>query len=498
MGLRLRLVLLLLVPMILVVAVFAYVRLQRGARTAAGGVRSARRRHEHGDPARRGARAPERHAGRRQAAGRRPGRQADRDRPHPTAGPEPRAARRLEPPRRRLRACPSTASAGPGYGPAGRRASTRAQASGSTPCSSRSGLAGAGDGVLEVAYVAGRLEADLLGENYKIAAARAPSSPPSWASSSGLALQRLVFRPVADLTQGIERVVAGEPRATVPVRSRDELGQVAAAFNRMTERLEDARQRVEAETDRSLELMRRLRQTESLAIAGKLCSSIAHEVGHAAQHHRGPRRADASRAAEGLAAPGGPRRHRRPDRPDLPDDSRRPGPLPPARARAGRHRASGRSPRVLRPLLQHFARSRGVTLAVSMPRGPSAGARRSRASPAGPDQPPHERHRGDAGGRPGRGHGGVPPRRRRATGRRHRGAGHRVRDSRGRASPDLRPLLQHQAGSRGRRSRPRDLSGSRQVQRQRHPGGEHARRGHHLHRLASRSQRREAARREQA
>ena len=61
----------------------------------------------------------------------------------------------------------------------------------------------------------------------------------------------------------------------------------------MTERLEEARQRVETETDRSLELMRRLRQTESLAIAGKLCSSIAHEVGTPLNIIAGTRRAHA-------------------------------------------------------------------------------------------------------------------------------------------------------------------------------------------------------------
>jgi len=225
---------------------------------------------------------------------------------------------------------------------------------------------GADDGVLEVAYVAGRLEADLLREQ-----SRSLLSSIVLAALLALvvwfALQRLVFRPVADLTQGIERVVAGEPRATVPVRRDDELGRVAAAFNRMTERLDDARQRVEAETDRSLELMRRLRQTESLAIAGKLCSSIAHEVGT-------PLNIIAGRAELTLRA--------------LPKDSPLRedldiivaqidrisrmirAALDPFRQREPERAAT--DPRgvtdALRPLLQHFARSRGVTLSVSMPK----------------------------------------------------------------------------------------------------------------------------------
>ena len=99
-GLRLRLVLLLLVPMVLVVAAFAYFLVREAARAAASGVRSARERHERGDPAGRRERAPERHAGRRRAPRQGPGREADGDRPDPAAGPGPRAASRREPPRR--------------------------------------------------------------------------------------------------------------------------------------------------------------------------------------------------------------------------------------------------------------------------------------------------------------------------------------------------------------------------------------------------------------
>ena len=225
---------------------------------------------------------------------------------------------------------------------------------------------GGDDGVLEIAFVAGRLEADLLGENYKIGL-RGTVLVVILGLIIWFALQRLVFRPVADLMQGIERVAAGESQAAVPVRSRDELGRVAKAFNRMTERLEEARRRVEAETDRSLELMRRLRQTESLAIAGKLCSSIAHEVGTPlniiagraelmlrALPQNSPLREDLDviigqidRISRMIRAALDPFRQREPERTPT---------------------APGSVAEVLRPLLQHFARTRGVTLAVSLPR----------------------------------------------------------------------------------------------------------------------------------
>jgi signal transduction histidine kinase len=225
---------------------------------------------------------------------------------------------------------------------------------------------GTEDGVLEIAYVAGRLEAALLGENHKIAL-RGSVLVALLGFVIWAALQRLIFRPVADLMQGIERVAAGEARTPVPVRSRDELGRVAMAFNRMTERLEEARQRVETETDRSLELMRRLRQTESLAVAGKLCSSIAHEVGTPlniiagraelmlrALPKESPLREDLDvviaqidRISKMIRAALDPFRQREPERAAV---------------------AAGAVTEALRPLLQHFARTRGVNLAVRIPR----------------------------------------------------------------------------------------------------------------------------------
>lgn len=222
-------------------------------------------------------------------------------------------------------------------------------------------------GVLEVTYGATRLEADLLHENHRSALSAAillvVLSLIAW-----IALERIVLRPLVNLTQALERVAAGEPRATVPVHSRDELGQVAMAFNRMTERLEEARQRVEAETDRSMELLRRLRLTESLAVAGKLCSSMAHEVGTPLNIIAGraelmlrmlpsdsPLREDLGvitnqidRISRMIRTALDPFHQRQPERADT-------------ELRAVTD--------ALRPLLQHFARSRGVKLVTTVPAG---------------------------------------------------------------------------------------------------------------------------------
>ena len=96
---------------------------------------------------------------------------------------------------------------------------------------------------------------------------------------TGLALQRQVLRPLARLTDGIQRLGRGEATATLPVDRGDELGKVAQEFNQMAERLADARRRLVAETERALDLEQRARQAATLAVAGKLAAGLAHEVG---------------------------------------------------------------------------------------------------------------------------------------------------------------------------------------------------------------------------
>jgi signal transduction histidine kinase len=93
------------------------------------------------------------------------------------------------------------------------------------------------------------------------------------------ALQRQVVRPISRLMDGIQRLGRGEPAAPLPVERQDEIGRVAEAFNEMTEQLDLARRRLLTETEHSLDLEQQLRAAETLAVAGKLASSLAHEVG---------------------------------------------------------------------------------------------------------------------------------------------------------------------------------------------------------------------------
>jgi len=102
-------------------------------------------------------------------------------------------------------------------------------------------------------------------------------------------IRRNVAQPVAVLVRGTERVSAGDLGHPIPVRSRDELGALAASFNDMMVALAKARAEVAGlvgtlehrVADRTRELQAaqaRLIQSEKLASLGQLSASIAHEI----------------------------------------------------------------------------------------------------------------------------------------------------------------------------------------------------------------------------
>ena len=94
-----------------------------------------------------------------------------------------------------------------------------------------------------------------------------------------LAMQRQVLRPLARLTGALRRFGREQSAVALPVTRGDELGQVAEAFNEMAQELEAARGRLQTETDRVVELEQQVRRAATLAVAGRLASAVAHEVG---------------------------------------------------------------------------------------------------------------------------------------------------------------------------------------------------------------------------
>ena len=96
---------------------------------------------------------------------------------------------------------------------------------------------------------------------------------------TALVLQRQVLRPLSGLAASMRALGEGQPGPPLPVRRRDDFGAVAEAFNRMAGQLEVAHRQVLEKGEHMLELEQQLRRAATLAIAGKLASSVAHEVG---------------------------------------------------------------------------------------------------------------------------------------------------------------------------------------------------------------------------
>ena len=102
-------------------------------------------------------------------------------------------------------------------------------------------------------------------------------------------VHRLVQVPLNDLENGARKLASGDLEQTIPVRSADEFGQLAASFNAMTAALKNSRQELQ-EWGRTLEAKvekrtqeLRIAQAEAvrgekLASVGLLAAGIAHEL----------------------------------------------------------------------------------------------------------------------------------------------------------------------------------------------------------------------------
>ena len=71
------------------------------------------------------------------------------------------------------------------------------------------------------------------------------------ATAIALLLTKAILRPLGHLTDAVSQIAAGNPSARAQVLGQDELGQVATAFNRMAQSIEDNQQR-ELETSNAL------------------------------------------------------------------------------------------------------------------------------------------------------------------------------------------------------------------------------------------------------
>lgn len=87
------------------------------------------------------------------------------------------------------------------------------------------------------------------------------------AAATGLLLSRLVVRPVTWLREGVMKVAAQDFRTSVPITWRDEIGDLARAFNAMAASLREARDE-----------QRREFQRDKITALGELSLAMAHEI----------------------------------------------------------------------------------------------------------------------------------------------------------------------------------------------------------------------------
>jgi len=92
----------------------------------------------------------------------------------------------------------------------------------------------------------------------------------------------VVYRPVKELTAGTHRVADGDLDYRLPVRSNDELSDLAASFNKMTAEVAgvhaEIEERVRRKTAELDQAHRSLLSSEKMASIGKLAATVAHEV----------------------------------------------------------------------------------------------------------------------------------------------------------------------------------------------------------------------------
>jgi two-component system NtrC family sensor kinase len=99
----------------------------------------------------------------------------------------------------------------------------------------------------------------------------------------------VVHKPVKELIGGTQKVAQGNLDYRLPVRSQDELGELAASFNKMTADLSQAHQeltawartleeRVDQKTQELRQAHTQLLASEKMVALGKLAATVAHEV----------------------------------------------------------------------------------------------------------------------------------------------------------------------------------------------------------------------------
>jgi two-component system NtrC family sensor kinase len=91
--------------------------------------------------------------------------------------------------------------------------------------------------------------------------------------------RKWISEPISQLMGGVKNLAKGHFNTHFVLSRKDEISELAQAFNQMAVDLKGAQERIVQEAETKLELERGLRQSEKLATIGQLASGLAHEMG---------------------------------------------------------------------------------------------------------------------------------------------------------------------------------------------------------------------------
>lgn len=143
-------------------------------------------------------------------------------------------------------------------------------------------------GVLDVT-----MSLELMDQRMAVARRRAVIGALVTAMMAGLLavafIDRMVRKPVHELIRGAQVVASGNLDTEIEVKSQDELGQLATAFNQMTGDLRDAQHeltewsnilesKLREKTDELSRTQQQIAHMDKMASLGKLAATVAHEL----------------------------------------------------------------------------------------------------------------------------------------------------------------------------------------------------------------------------
>ncbi len=133
-------------------------------------------------------------------------------------------------------------------------------------------------GVLEVVHVATRIQREIdhatRDQMLRLSLLSVTIALVIW-----LTVRISIRRPVGQLVQTVLALGQGDLSRRLDLRRRDEIGQLAAAFNGMAESLQAAHHEILRQAEERVRLEQEVQQAQKLAAVGRLASEVAHEIG---------------------------------------------------------------------------------------------------------------------------------------------------------------------------------------------------------------------------